>query len=161
MLNISVIILAAGEGTRMKSSLPKVLHKVNGVPMLSFLLMTLDRLKVKQKIAVLGYKKELVREILPARVEWVEQKERLGTGHAVKIVLAAKPELEETVLVLCGDIPLLTAETLERLISSHEKSGCGITILSAIKETPFAYGRIVRGDKGEVLRIVEEKDATD
>ena len=161
MNNISAVILAAGEGTRMKSKRAKVLHQINGQPMLTHLLNTLSSMQLEHQVVVLGYKKESVAEILPAGVAWVEQAQRLGTGHAVQQVYANNIELKDTVLVLCGDIPLLSAKTLEQLIETHQRSGSGITILSAMMEDPFAYGRIVRSANGAVERIVEEKDATE
>ena len=161
MDNISVIVLAAGEGTRMKTALPKVLHKVNGLPMLLHLLRTTKQLALAHTMVVLGYKKDKVIEVLPPGIAWVEQKEQLGTGHAVQVALQGSDELRNTILVLCGDIPLLTAATLENLIKTHQDNGCAITILSALLDDPFPYGRIVRDATGQVVRIVEEKDASE
>jgi len=159
-MDFTAIILAAGQGTRMKSKLPKVLHKVAGIPMLGHVLDRLKEAGVKRKIVVLGHGANLVEEWLPEGVEVVYQKEQLGTGHAV---LQAKELLEETtgtVMVVCGDTPLLEASTLQGLLKTHLTSKAQVTVLTADINNPNGYGRIIR-DNNQIKAIVEEKDATD
>ena len=152
------LILAAGKGTRMKSDLPKVVHKVNGIPMVKKIMNILDRLGVEKNILVLGHKKEMVLEAIGKKNTYVVQGEQLGTGHAV---MMAKEELDDydgDVMVLCGDTPLLKAETLKKLYEKHLATKATTTILTSIYEDPFGYGRIVKKD-GLVKAIVEQKEA--
>ncbi len=159
--HITSIVLAAGKGTRMKSELPKVATVLSGKPLLSHVLDNLEQAGIQNKIVVIGYKKEVVQNIASSfsQVEFAEQTEQLGTGHAV---LCAESKLDaSTVLVACGDAPLITGDSFRKLIDLHKKSGSEATILTAILENPFGYGRIVRSkEDGSVLKIVEEKDAT-
>lgn len=153
------LILAAGKGTRMKSELPKVVHKVNGVPMIKKIMNTLNNLGVEKNILVLGHKKEVVLKAIEKDVDYVIQEEQLGTGHAV---LMAKDKLQNydgDVMVLCGDTPLLREETLKALYNKHLKSNATTTILTSIYENPFGYGRIVKKN-GLVESIIEQKEAT-
>ena len=144
----------------MKSELPKVLHTVSGLPMLGHVLNLAEAFKPERIIVVAGYKKELVERFVGARAVVVEQAQRLGSGHAV---LQAKPELDDldgAVLVLCGDMPLLSKDTIEGLIAEFEKSGADGCVLSGVVGDPAGYGRIVRASSGEVTGIVEDADAT-
>ncbi|MEA4892339.1 MAG: bifunctional UDP-N-acetylglucosamine diphosphorylase/glucosamine-1-phosphate N-acetyltransferase GlmU [Peptococcaceae bacterium] len=156
------VILAAGMGTRMKSALPKVLHPVAGKPMLLHVVDALKEAGVDEIIAVLGHGSDQVEKVLEGQAGWVYQKEQLGTGHAV---LQALPRLleygEGDCLVVCGDTPLLTGQTLGRLRQIHRESGFQATILTALMADPKGYGRIIRGSdqQAPVLAIVEEKDA--
>ena len=157
-MNLISLILAAGKGTRMKSDLPKVVHKVNGVPMVKKVMNILDDLGVEKNILILGHKKEVVLEAIGGKNTYVVQKEQLGTGHAV---LMAKDELKDydgNVLVVCGDTPLLKSETLKKLYEKHISTNASTTILTSIYENPFGYGRIVKKD-GLVKAIVEQKEA--
>ncbi len=152
------LILAAGKGTRMKSDLPKVAHKVNGVPMVKKIMNILDDLGVEKNILILGHQKEVVLEAVGADNTYVVQEEQLGTGHAV---IMAKDELKDydgDVMVVCGDTPLLRAETLRKLYEKHVATKATTTILTSIYENPFGYGRIVKKD-GLVKAIVEQKEA--
>lgn len=156
-MGLKTLILAAGKGTRMKSELPKVLHRVNGKAMLHKILEIVDSLHPEENILIVGYKKE---EILASLVEpsYVVQEEQLGTGHAI---LQAKEKLEKyhgNIMVLCGDTPLLREETLEKLYAYHQEQSATTTVLTAVYENPFGYGRILK-ENGKVLGIVEEKEA--
>lgn len=161
--SVKAVILAAGKGTRMKSSLPKVLHPMLGKTIIERVVCKLQDLYylVDETIVVTGYKSEEVNKNLAKyNVTTVLQEEQLGTGHAVA---QAKPKLEGfkgTVLVLCGDTPLLATETLSNFIETHQKSESSITVMSAVFDNPTNYGRIIRDNKGNIEKIVEEKDAT-
>lgn len=156
---LSVVILAAGQGRRMRSSLPKVMHKLAGKTLLARVLDTASRLPCRQLYVVYGEGGALAREAHPApAAQWVEQKERLGTGHALAQVIDFIPE-QDDVAVLYGDVPLLTSQTLEKLMAAATETGFGL--LTAQLPDPTGYGRIIRDATGKILKIVEEKDATD
>lgn len=157
---LSAIILAAGEGTRMKSKMPKVLHTVLGRELLNHVIDSAKSAGTERICVVIGHKGDEVKEKIGDCVEYVEQKERLGTGHAVMQADGFIQE-EGDVLVLYGDTPLITGETLKRLIDTHRKENNGVTILSAIVENPAGYGRIIRDEKGNFLKNVEHKDASE
>jgi len=154
------LILAAGKGTRMKSDLPKVVHKVNGTPMVKKIINILDELGVEKNILILGHMKEVVSEKSGQENEFVVQEEQLGTGHAVMMAKEKLADYDGDVMVVCGDTPLLRAETLKKLYDRHLETGASATILTSIYENPFGYGRIVKED-GLVKAIVEEKEASD
>ena len=161
MSNLVTVVLAAGKGTRMKSALPKVLHRVGGKHMLQHVLDAAKAAGAKRNIVVTGFGGETVREAIGDQAEFVTQEEQLGTGHAV---LQAKSLLEGetgTVMVLCGDTPLLTGELLKRLYDAHQEAGAKATVLTAIMPDPTGYGRIVHMADGSVEKIVEHKDATE
>jgi len=154
---LSIIILAAGQGTRMKSARPKVIHPVAGRPMLQHVVDTSLLLKPEQVIVVVGHQSEQVRKLVNCEgLVFVEQAQQLGTGHAVVQCLGELNEGND-VLVLYGDVPLTTAETLQGLLSDTEGSSIGI--LSFIPENAHGYGRILRDKDDSVKAIVEEKDA--
>lgn len=157
-MRLKTLILAAGKGTRMKSELPKVLHKVNGLPMVKKIMNILENLNSEENILILGHKKELVTETLGS-VKYVVQEQQLGTGHAIMMAEDELKDYDGDVMVVCGDTPLLREETLEKLWEKHKSSGAATTILTSIYENPFGYGRIVKED-GLVKAIVEQKDAT-
>ena len=155
------IILAAGKGTRMKSDLPKVLHKVAGISMLEHVFRSVGAIQPEKTVTVVGHKAELVEQVLAGQTDFVTQTEQLGTGHAV---MMAEPILQNRTghtLVIAGDTPLITGESLKNLLDFHINHKNVATILTAEAANPFGYGRIVRNDNAEVLRIVEQKDATD
>jgi len=155
---LEVIILAAGQGTRMKSSLPKVLHKVAGRPLLEHVVLVAQELEPSAIHVVVGHGAEQVEHALQAySLQWVLQEERLGTGHAV---LQAMPAIapDSTVLVLYGDVPLLSPQTLKTLVV---KAATAPALLTAQVDNPHGLGRIIRNDEGILLEVVEEKDATD
>lgn len=155
------VILAAGQGSRMKSSLYKVLHPVAGKAMVEHVLEQLEALKPSQIVTVVGCGAELVKEQLGNRSEYALQKEQLGTGHAVMVTKELLADKKGTTLVICGDTPLLTSETLEQLIKHHEQTKAKATVLTAQTNTPTGYGRIIRDKEHYVEKIVEQKDATD
>lgn len=161
MSNRYAIILAAGQGTRMKSSIYKVLHPVCGKPMVQHVVDQVSTLGFDEKIAVVGFGASSVKEQLGEQVSYVLQKEQLGTGHAVMQAAPLLKDKKGTTVVLCGDTPLLTAETLEKLLHHHEKENAKATILTAIATDPTGYGRIIRNDRKLVERIIEHKDATE
>ena len=155
------VILAAGKGTRMKSKLYKVLHPVLGKPMVEHVVDQLDQIGVSRQIVIVGHGAEAVQDTLGTRVEYAVQEEQLGTGHAVQM---AEPELAGkagSTLVVCGDTPLLTAETLEALLAHHEAQQAKVTVLTAIADDATGYGRVVRGEDGNVVKVVEHKDASE
>ena len=157
--NIAVIILAAGKSTRMKSETPKVLHKLCGRPMLGYVLDLVASLKPKKVVAVLGFKQELVRKIIPGGIKVKIQKRLLGTADAVKVGLTALKGFKGTVLVLYGDNPLLKKETLNKLLDYHIENNVDATLLTAQLKKPSGYGRIIRDKYFSISGIVEEKDA--
>lgn len=160
MSELVAVILAAGMGTRMKSKLPKVLHKVGGKAMLQRVLNAADGAGAAKKVVITGHCAELVNELIGTQAVSVYQKEQLGTGHAV---MQAEDELKDfkgTVMVLCGDTPLLDAGELRKFYDEHVQSGAAATVLTAIMPNPYGYGRIIRNAEGNVAGIVEEKDAT-
>jgi bifunctional UDP-N-acetylglucosamine pyrophosphorylase/glucosamine-1-phosphate N-acetyltransferase len=156
---LAVVILAAGKGTRMKSNLVKVLHPVAGSPMLSYPLDLARRLKPSRLVVVVGFQADLVQEKFKAHdVTFVLQKEQLGTGHAV---LAAKPALRQfrgSVLILSGDVPLLTEETVRRFLKAHRACQAALSVMTVELEDPKGYGRVFRNDDESLLRITEDKD---
>ncbi|WP_047154276.1 bifunctional UDP-N-acetylglucosamine diphosphorylase/glucosamine-1-phosphate N-acetyltransferase GlmU [Aneurinibacillus tyrosinisolvens] len=155
------IVLAAGQGTRMKSKLYKVLHPVCGKPMVQHVVDSLNRLDTNRIVVVVGHGAEKVKEQLGDNIEYVMQEEQLGTAHAVMQVASLLKDKPGTTLVLSGDEPLISSQTLEALVSHHEASGAAGTILTRVMESPTGYGRIIRGADGLVERIVEQKDATE
>ncbi|WP_100374382.1 bifunctional UDP-N-acetylglucosamine diphosphorylase/glucosamine-1-phosphate N-acetyltransferase GlmU [Bacillus sp. FJAT-45037] len=154
------VILAAGQGTRMKSKLYKVLHPVNGKPMVQHVVDQVLALGFEETVTIVGHGAEVVQTQLGDQVKYATQLEQLGTGHAVmqaEGILAGK---QGVTVVLCGDTPLLTADTIEKLLAHHEQEGAKATILTAESQDPTGYGRIIRNNEGLVERIVEHKDAT-
>lgn len=160
MDNFCVIILAAGKGTRMKSSVQKVLHTVFGKSMVSHIVETVKGLNPDKILVVVGHQKEAVKKDLTGNgVEFVEQLKPLGTGDAVKQTGKILKDYRGNVLILCGDTPLLQVKTLKSLLRLHRQKQPAVTILTALMKNPFNYGRIKRNGTGEVEAIVEEADA--
>ena len=161
MKDLAVIILAAGKGTRMKSDLPKVFHEILGEPMLSYVINTVKNLEPAKTLVVVGHMRELIMDYYKDwPLEFVVQAEQLGTGHAV---MQAEPLLKDfsgTVLVMAGDVPLLSAATLKGLLDFHHKNRAAATDLTAELPAAGNYGRIIRQPNGELVKIVEKKDAT-
>lgn len=160
MTNIFAVVLAAGQGTRMKSKLYKVLHPVCGKPMVEHVIDHIGSLDVKRIVTVVGHGAELVQDTLGEKSEYVLQAEQLGTAHAVQQAEPILGDLEGTTLVVCGDTPLIRPETMQALFAHHEAQNAKATILTAVAENPTGYGRILRDDVGQVSQIVEQKDAT-
>lgn len=152
------VILAAGKGTRMKSSHPKVVHKVCGKEMVNHVIDASDKAGVDEKIVVLGHGIEEVKSILGKDVKTVVQKEQLGTGHAVMMADEYIGD-EDTVVVLCGDTPLIVSETLVKFFDYHEGGEYAVTVLTTKVDNPTGYGRVIRDQMGNLLKIVEQKDA--
>ncbi|UCG38774.1 MAG: bifunctional UDP-N-acetylglucosamine diphosphorylase/glucosamine-1-phosphate N-acetyltransferase GlmU [bacterium] len=161
--NLVTIVLAAGKGTRMNSSVPKVLHNLRGRPLIHHVLASANSLGSSRVIVVAGYGAHQVRAALPAgpgvqAPEVVLQEPQLGTGHAVAQCLASLAPVQGTVLVLSGDVPLLKVETLRSLAAVRKDAGASVSVLTGHFDDPTGYGRMVRGDHGEVLGIVEQRD---
>jgi bifunctional UDP-N-acetylglucosamine pyrophosphorylase/glucosamine-1-phosphate N-acetyltransferase len=156
------IVLAAGKGLRMKSNLLKVFHQIGGRPMLDYVLDALKGVDLEKIMVVVGHQADLVKENfnnLP--IKFVEQKQRLGTGHAVMQTAKLLKNFDGNVLVLNGDTPLITQDTIKYLLGTHVESNASATVLTAEVDDPSGYGRILRGAHGTITRIVEEKDATE
>jgi bifunctional UDP-N-acetylglucosamine pyrophosphorylase/glucosamine-1-phosphate N-acetyltransferase len=162
-MSVHIVILAAGKGTRMRSALPKVLHRVAGLPMIEHVLTTAATLSPRSTTVIVGHQADLVRSALLGNGGYsgltvVVQEPQLGTGHAL---LTAEPTLRNavgTLVLLSGDVPLLTRDTLKRLVDRHEASNAAATVVTAIVDDPQGYGRIVRSGE-QIARIVEERDA--
>ena len=160
MKSTKTVILAAGHGTRMVSEKPKVLHEVGGKAMLDYVISASEAAGADDTAVIVGYKADIVKAALPENNTAIEQKEQLGTGHAVLQALPFFENFNGNVLVLVGDAPLVRKETLEELVKAHEDGGFSATVLTAVFDDPTGYGRIVKnGD--ELIKIVEHKDATD
>lgn len=161
MTNVYAVVLAAGQGTRMKSDLYKVLHPVCGKPMVEHVIDNIQNLGADRIVTIVGHGAEKVEEALGNASEYALQKEQLGTAHAVQQADSLLADLEGTTIVVCGDTPLIRSTTMEELITHHNELGAKATILTAFADNPTGYGRIIRGEQGEVLRNVEHKDATE
>ncbi len=159
----AAVILAAGKGTRMPASdLPKVMHEVDGKPMVVRVVDTMNEVCPGHMYIVVGYEAEKIIDTMDdGGVEFVYQHEQLGTGHAVLQCEDALKDFSGTVIVLNGDVPCLRPETVRRFAGYHQAEGAAATVLTAELENPTGYGRIVRDDDGSLCGIVEEKDASD
>ena len=160
--DLAVIILAAGKGTRMQSPLPKVLVPILGKPTLEYVLDIAEKLHPSRTLVVLGYQADRIREKFSKRdFEFVLQEEQLGTGHAAYQTEKVLINFEGNVLVLCGDMPLIKAETLARLLHHHKKKAAKCTVLTLKTRVNNDFGRIIRDDKGLISKIVEFRDASE
>jgi len=157
--NLAAIILAAGKGERMKSSLPKVLHPICGRPMLAYILDLVEELNIKNTVAVLGYGYERVKPHLKPWIKVVIQRRLLGSADAVKVGLSALKNFSGTILVLYADNPLLKKETIKKLIQYHQENEPAVTLLTGKVKDPSGYGRILRDANFNICGIIEEKDA--
>lgn len=162
-MKFAVIVLAAGEGKRMRSALPKALHRICAKPMIEYVLETAESLNPAEILIVVGRGADKVRESLEDKtaLKFVFQEEQLGTGHAVLVCEKELTKFSGTVLILSGDTPLLSKETLQNFLSLHKESQAVATLLSSNLKNPGGYGRIIRNKSGEVERIVEERDASE
>jgi len=160
--DLQIIVLAAGEGTRMRSKTPKVLHRVLGRPLLEHVLHAVEQLSPRAIAVVVGRGADEVRAALgdPANVDWVLQRERRGTAHAVLAAQAAVAPDARDALIVCGDTPLLRPSTLASLIKARRREDADVAMLTAEPADPSGYGRVVRDASGRVAAVVEEKDAT-
>jgi bifunctional UDP-N-acetylglucosamine pyrophosphorylase / glucosamine-1-phosphate N-acetyltransferase len=158
---IHIVILAAGKGTRMRSAIPKVLHRVSGVALIDRVLQTASRLQPETTTVVVGHEADTVRRHLgeKPRLYTVIQEPQMGTGHALLQAESVLRDKTGTVVLLSGDVPLLTPATLEALVETHGKAGAAATVVTATVPRPFGYGRVVRSS-GQIARIVEERDAS-
>ncbi len=162
MNEIGVILLAAGQGTRMKSSLPKVLHSLGGKPLFFYALGTALRLKPSKVAVIIGHGAQAVREAYGGGdVTWVTQVEQLGTAHAVLCAKNSFDSFSGDILILSSDVPLVQERKLTAMINAHRESGAALTLMTARHDTPTGYGRILRDDRGNMTGIVEERDATE
>ena len=161
--SLAVVILAAGQGTRMRSALPKVLHRIGGRPLVGHVLDAARDLAPAHVVVVVRHGRDQVAEAVTGisdEVIVVDQDDIPGTGRAVEVALAAVPDFAGDVLVLSGDVPLLDADTLASLVADHRGSHAAVTLLSAVLGDPTGYGRVIRAADGTVQRIVEQKDAS-
>lgn len=159
--NVKAVVLAAGKGTRMKSEKPKVLHEIFNKPLVSWVLNACEGIGSFENIVVVGHKGEEVQSFInknhPHSV-CVFQREQLGTGHAVSMARENLNGYKGSVLILCGDTPLVTADSLKKIVEFHQLNNSDITVMTSIFDNPFGYGRIVRGENNSVKEIVEQKD---
>lgn len=158
---LTSVILAAGMGTRMKSKMPKVLHKVCGKPLSKWVIDASEAAGADKVCAVVGHKAETVKEVLGDVCEFALQAEQKGTGHAVMQAIDVIKNSKGEVVILNGDTPLITAETINKAIEYHKNNGNQATVITAILDDATGYGRIVRDNDGSVLKIVEQKDASE
>ena len=156
-----VIILAAGKGTRMKSKIPKVLHILHGKPLLKYVIDLAYMSKPEKIFVVVGFQRNEVKKIFfSENVEFIDQKEQLGTGHAVLQVKPFLKNFQGEILVLSGDVPCLKESTVNEMIRNHRSNNAAVTILTAEKDNPYGYGRVVRNSNNTIEKIVEEKDCS-
>jgi bifunctional UDP-N-acetylglucosamine pyrophosphorylase/glucosamine-1-phosphate N-acetyltransferase len=159
-MKVATLLLAAGKGTRMKSKLLKVLHPLAGKPMLWHPIQQIQKISSLKPVVIIGYQAEEVTRTFGDLAEYVVQEEQLGTGHAVRQAQAALEGKSDLVLVLFGDMPLVTADTLSRLVEKQKQNPGPVSMLTVIADDPRGFGRIVRSAAGEVEAIVEEADCT-
>lgn len=160
--DITVVILAAGLGTRMKSDKAKVLHEILGRPMIAYVVDTALAVAGNNVVLVVGHQAQVVRETVARQAElhFALQERQLGTGHAVMCAMSALPETTRHVVVLCGDVPLLGEKTLRGFVNEHRSHQRTLSVLAVRLPDPSGYGRIVQNERGQVTGIVEEADAT-
>lgn len=158
---VSAIILAAGKGTRMKSDLAKVLHSLCGKPMLTYSVNVARAVGAEKIAVIIGHQADAVREAFKDQeLILIEQREQLGTGHAVLQARDTFCNYQGTIIILCGDVPLLLPSKVKDLLEYHISENSDVTVLTTILDDPYGYGRVIKSSsQGEVLRIVEEKDA--
>lgn len=159
-MELNAIIIAAGKGTRMKSKYPKVLHKVLNKPMILHVIDNLNNAGIKNIISIVGYEGEQVKEVVQDKTKCVFQKEQLGTGHAIMMAEKSLKNKKGTTIVICGDTPLVSANTIKNLLKYHQDHKNQATILTGVLDDALCYGRIIRDSENNVTGIVEKKDAT-
>lgn len=158
----AVVVLAAGEGTRMRSATPKVLHTLCGRSMLGHVLAAVAPLEPDHTLVVVGHGRERVAAAIDGTAARpVVQEEQRGTGHAVRTAMRSLSDVRGTVVVVPGDTPLLTADTLRRMLDEHVRAGAAVTLLTAVVDDPTGYGRVIRDAEGRVVRITEHRDAAE
>ncbi|HEY9074803.1 MAG TPA: NTP transferase domain-containing protein, partial [Desulfobaccales bacterium] len=160
--DLTAIVLAAGLGTRMKSARPKVLHEILGRPMVAYLIETLKGAGVPDIVLVVGHQAELIKGAYrDYGVRFVIQEPQLGTGHAVQVGMKAVPDGVQTVMVLCGDAPLISGESILALKRLHKSTGAAVTMQTIILSDGAHYGRVVRDKAGQVIAVLQSKDSQD
>jgi bifunctional UDP-N-acetylglucosamine pyrophosphorylase/glucosamine-1-phosphate N-acetyltransferase len=161
MSDVHIVVLAAGKGTRMKSALPKVVHRVSGTPIIDLVLQTAAVVHPRRVVVVVGHQADVLQRALDEKpgLTFVVQEPQLGTAHALLMTEGALTGATGTVVLLSGDVPMLSPRTLEQLVDRHEKAGASATVVTAIVDNPHGYGRIVRSGE-RIARIVEERDAS-
>jgi bifunctional UDP-N-acetylglucosamine pyrophosphorylase/glucosamine-1-phosphate N-acetyltransferase len=158
--NKIALILAAGQGKRMNSDIPKVLHKLNGRYIVDYVIDSAREAGLDRQILVIGHKAEMVRDALSSRqVEFALQADQRGTGHAIMMAGPLLDDFHGDLVVLCGDMPLVKASTIKRLVSERHRLGAAAVVLTAVLDDPAKYGRILRNTKGLIKAIVEYRDA--
>ena len=158
---VNALILAAGPGTRMKSSRAKVLHEVLFEPMIHHVVQTVNGAGFDNVFVIVGHQKEEVMAVLDDfQISFVVQEEQLGTGHAVLCAESQLQAIGGTVMILSGDVPLISRTSVEQMLAAHQDRGPALTIMTTLLEDPANYGRILRSEGGQLLAIVEEKDTT-
>ena len=157
----SAIVLAAGKGVRMESEMAKVLHEVGGRPMVAWVCSAASAAGCHPVIAVVGHQREEVEAALPAGVKSAHQAEQLGTGHAVMCAREVLDDLEGYSVILCGDVPLISPGTIREAVKLADAEGAACVVVTMVADGEHAYGRIVRDDGGEVVKIVEHRDASE
>jgi UDP-N-acetylglucosamine pyrophosphorylase len=161
-MSLATVILAAGKGTRMKSDLPKVLHKINKKPLVHYVIEQANSVNSNPTVLIIGHEAELIKhETSNFNINYALQEQQLGTGHAVQQAEKALENFEGDVLILSGDVPLLTKETIKNLLDTHKSEKSIATVLTAHLDDPFGYGRLIRNESGTVNCIVEQKDASE
>jgi UDP-N-acetylglucosamine diphosphorylase/glucosamine-1-phosphate N-acetyltransferase len=160
--DVAVVILAAGQGTRMKSNKAKVLHEIAGRPMILYVTEAAQKIAGKNVIVVIGHQAPEVREILSesAQLHFAYQEEQLGTAHAVQCAVPHIPDGCDEVVILCGDVPLIRTETITGLVEDHLSAERDISLLAVELENPYGYGRVLIDENRQVFGIIEEADAT-
>ena len=157
-----IIILAAGKGTRMNSDLPKVLHLLNEKSLLGHVIDTSNKINPKDIIVIVGYKKEMIiEEFKSQKISMIEQETQKGTADAIKYCLPKIKDFDGNILILSGDVPMIKSETLKELINTHNSKKSLASLISARIEDPTGYGRIIKNDTNQLIKIIEHKDATD
>jgi UDP-N-acetylglucosamine diphosphorylase/glucosamine-1-phosphate N-acetyltransferase len=160
--DVAVVILAAGQGTRMKSNKAKVLHEIAGRPMILYVTEAAQKIAGKNVIVVIGHQAPEVREIISesAQLHFAYQEEQLGTAHAVQCAVPHIPDGCDEVVILCGDVPLIRTETITGLVEDHLSAERDISLLAVELENPYGYGRVLIDENRQVFGIIEEADAT-
>lgn len=166
MKNTAVVILAAGKGKRMKSGdMPKVLAPLSEKPLIEYVLNTVQNIRAKKTVLIVGHQKEKVKDFIEKsgfdNIEYAHQEQQLGTGHAVMMAEKNLSDFQGDVLILAGDVPLLTSETISKFIVEHNNHNSKVSVLSTTAPDATGYGRIVRDSTGNFIKITEEKDADD
>jgi len=162
MKSWAAIVLAAGAGKRMHSNTPKVLHLLGGKPLLAYPLQALERLSPARVVVVIGHGADEIKRVVPKTHNqvWAQQRQQLGTGHAVLSARAELKDFDGDILILSGDVPFLSDQSLSQLMETHRSEGCALTMAVASLDDPTGYGRIERGPQGDVRQVVEQRDAT-